>query len=242
MIVLAVDTSTACTSVAIADATSVRAHVEHIGSRDHGAFLAPAIADCLAQADLGVGDLEGVAVGIGPGLYTGLRVGMATASALAHARGIPIVGLSGLDVLAHAGLDLASPTASRMDADAEVIATVDARRGQVFWARYGRCVDGSRARLEGPLVTGLDELERTVAGRRAAGGAARTRVVLVGEVGAGEVTYPDARDLLRLARPRLLVGGDTEAGLEPLYLRDADVRIGWAERGGGRGGSVDVAS
>jgi tRNA threonylcarbamoyladenosine biosynthesis protein TsaB len=237
MILLGVDTSTACTSVAIADATEVRAHVEHVGSRDHGAFLAPAIADCLAQAGLGVADLEGVAVGVGPGLYTGLRVGMATASALAAARGLPIVGISGLDVLAHAGLGpaLAHP-------DAEIIATIDARRGQVFWARYGASIDGTRARLEPPRVSGHDELERTVAALTAAGDAAGTRVVLVGEVGATEVRHPDARDLLRLARPRLLAGGGSAAELEPLYLRDADVRIGWAERGGGRGGTVEVTS
>jgi tRNA threonylcarbamoyladenosine biosynthesis protein TsaB len=237
MIVLAVDTSTACTSVAIADATSVRAHLEHVGSRDHGAFLAPAIAECLAQAGLGVGDLEGVAVGIGPGLYTGLRVGMATAAALAQARGIPIVGVSGLDALAHA---LNGPASA--DPDAEVIATVDARRGQVFWARYGRCVDGTRARLEGPRVSSNDELQRILAGRSAADEAPGAHVVLVGEVGAVEVTYPDARDLLRLARPQLHAGGHPAAALEPLYLRDADVRIGWAERGGGRGGDADVAS
>jgi tRNA threonylcarbamoyladenosine biosynthesis protein TsaB len=242
MILLGVDTSTACTSVAIADAAGVRAHVEHVGSRDHGAFLAPAIADCLAQAGLGVDDLEGVAVGIGPGLYTGLRVGMATASALAHARGIPIVGISGLDVLAHAGVGGAGPTAGLADPDAEVIATVDARRGQVFWARYGRLLDGSRACLEGPLVSSRDELDRAVDARATAGGAEGSRVVLVGEVGAIEVSHPDARDLLRLARPLLLSAGDGAVGLEPLYLRDADVRIGWAERGGGRGGVVEAAS
>jgi tRNA threonylcarbamoyladenosine biosynthesis protein TsaB len=241
MMLLGVDTSTACTTVAIADGTTVRAHVEHLGQRDHGAFLAPAIADCLAQAGLRVSDLEGVAVGVGPGLYTGLRVGMATAAALAQARGIPIMGVSGLDVLAHAGLGSGSGGGVRADADAEVITTVDARRGQVFWARYGRSVDGRRERLDGPHVSSHDELGRAITERTSADGAAGPRVLLVGEVGATEVTHPDARDLLGLARPRLLAGGDTAAELVPLYLRDADVRIGWAERGGGRGGAVEVA-
>ena len=237
MILLGVDTSTACTSVAIADENDVRAHIEHVGSRDHGAFLAPAIADCLARAGLDVGDLEGVAVGIGPGLYTGLRVGMATSAALAHACGIPIVGVCGLDVLAHGGLGPAS-----VHPDTEVIATIDARRGQVFWARYGASAGGMRARLEGPHVSSREVLDHAVTERTAAGDAAGTRVALVGEVGAGEATHPDARDLLRLARPHLLAGGRPAAELAPLYLRDADVRIGWAERGGGRGGTVEAAS
>jgi tRNA threonylcarbamoyladenosine biosynthesis protein TsaB len=227
MMLLGIDTSTACTSVAIADTSGVRAHQEHLGSRDHGAFLAPTIAACLAQADISVAALEGVAVGIGPGLYTGLRVGMATAAALAEARRIPIVGVSGLDALAHAG----HPD-DRGDAG-ECIATVDARRGQVFWARYGRRVDGVRRRLDAPRVTSRDELDAAIAVLEAGGGR------VVGEVAVIRVSHPDARDLLELARDALSEGGGTAAMLEPLYLRDADVRIGWAERGGGRGGQPE---
>jgi len=242
MMLLGLDTSTACTSVAIADASGVRAHVEHVGSRDHGAFLAPAIAHCLVQAGIEVGDLEGVAVGVGPGLYTGLRVGMATAAALAQARGLPIVGVSGLDTLAHAASRGAAPERPGVSSDAEVVATVDARRGQVFWARYGPDVDGVRERLEGPHVTGRDRLDAAVAALVARSRSSSAVAPIVGEVGVEVVVHPDARDLLVLARPLLAAGGGTAAQLEPLYLRDADMRIGWAERGGVRGGVTGVAS
>lgn len=231
MILLGVDTSTAATSVAIADASRTRAFVTHVGSRDHGAFLAPAIAGCLASAGLDVAALEGVAVGIGPGLYTGLRVGIATAAALADARGIPIVGVSGLDVLART----ARPP------QAEVIATIDARRAQVFWARYGAASGPAqtRERLEAPRVSSRDALDEVIAARTAAAAAAGAPApVVVGEVATDELTHPDARELLVLARPLLASGGHGASGLVPLYLREADVRIGWAERGGGRGGAA----
>lgn len=231
MMLLGVDTSTAATSVAIADTSGVRAFVTHVGSRDHGAFLAPAIAECLASAGLDVAALEGVAVGIGPGLYTGLRVGIATAAALADARGIPIVGVSGLDVLART----AEPPA------VEVIATIDARRAQVFWARYGGTSDPSspRERLEAPRVSSRGELDEVIAARNAAAAAAgEPAPVVIGEIATDALTYPDARELLVLARPLLAAGGHGAAGLVPLYLREADVRIGWAERGGGRGGAA----
>jgi tRNA threonylcarbamoyladenosine biosynthesis protein TsaB len=231
MILLGLDTSTAATSVAIVDDDEVLAHREHVGSRDHGAFLAPAIAGCLADAGLTVRDLTGVAVGIGPGLYTGLRVGIATASALAGARELPIVGVGGLDVLARA-----------IDAPAgEVFATVDARRGQVFWARYAATSGHDRPgeRREGPTVTTREELDRVLAARtRAALAAGGSAPIVVGEIGAEVVSTPDARLLLALARPRLAAGGGAPAELVPLYLREADVRIGWAERGGGRGGAA----
>jgi tRNA threonylcarbamoyladenosine biosynthesis protein TsaB len=243
---LGLDTSTACTSVAIADPSGVRAHVEHVGSRDHGAFLAPAIAECLVQAGIGVGDLEGVAVGVGPGLYTGLRVGMATAAALAQARGLPIVGISGLDTLAHgASTDAASARPEPPcdgECDREVVATVDARRGQVFWARYGPAVEGVRERLEGPHVTTREELDAALAGLTTRSGSSPVALRIVGEVGGERVVHPDARDLLVLARPLIAAGGGTAAQLEPLYLRDADMRIGWAERGGVRGGVPGAAS
>ena len=243
MMLLGIDTSTASTSVAIADASGVLASSTHVGSRDHGAFLAPAIAECLDRAGLGVAALDGVAVGTGPGLYTGLRVGIATAAALAHARGIPIVGVCGLDVLARTAARAARTAEASTAAEAEVLATIDARRGQVFWARYAPASDAERSwvRLDGPRVSGRDELDAAIAARiehALASGAPAPRIV--GEVATDEVAYPDAGELLRIARPLLADAGDGYGGaadLVPLYLREADVRIGWAERGGGRGGA-----
>src|SRR5690606_18054192 len=70
-------------------------------------------------------DLTHIAVGIGPGPYTGLRVGLVTGLSLADALGIDCVGVATLDALAFAS-----------GRTAPFIAATDARRKEVFWARY----------------------------------------------------------------------------------------------------------
>lgn len=221
MIVLGVETSTARSSVAVLADGDVVAHLAHEDARGHGAFLAPAMRRCL---DAAPGDPTAVAVGTGPGLYTGLRVGMATAGAFASARGLPLVGVGGMDALAlGCGVD-----------DATVVTTLDARRGQVFWAVHGPGGPGMHC-IEEPRVGTREELEQVVA-RLAVAGSVR----VVGEVASEAVRRPDAADTARLA-VRALSNGPADrpdaAAMSPVYLRDADVRIGWDERGGARGGA-----
>jgi tRNA threonylcarbamoyladenosine biosynthesis protein TsaB len=238
VIVLGIETSTRRSSVAIVRGTELLAHAQHDAPRGHGAFLAPAVQRCLVVAGLGVAELDGMAVGTGPGLYTGLRVGMATAAALASARALPLVGIGGLETMA-AGSDA--------PADHVLVTTLDARRGQAFWAVHvtdgdagsddpgGSAVPGAgvlRRCSEAPVVGTLELLEATVA-RLAHDGPVR----VIGEVAVETPTWPDAAVLARLAHPRLAAGEQVDPPLlEPVYLRDADVRIGWRERGGVRGG------
>lgn len=228
MRVLGIETSTARSSVALLDGERVCAQVAHVDPRGHGAFLAPAIRQVLDTAD---GPADAVAVGIGPGLYTGLRVGMATAIAYAAARGIPVVGIGGLDALA-AAPRAAHPTEGA-DA-AALVTTLDARRGQWFWAIH---TGGPPALVDGPHVGDRQQLDAEVARLAAAG---TVRVVGEAAVDDGrEPERPDAVDTARLAAVRLAAVPADErattfapAALRPLYLRDADVRIGWDVRGG----------
>ena len=232
MIVLAIETSTARSSVAVLVDGVVRASEHREDARGHGAFLGPAVRRCL-DAVGGAGALDAVAVGTGPGLYTGLRVGMATAAALAWARGIPVIGLGGLDVLARTALVQ----------DGTVVTTLDARRGQVFWAVHGPVPgaaqgDSALQRIAGPDVGERAQLDAAVAALAAQG-----PVQVVGEIATDTVLRPDAADLARLALERLEDAGPAlaattfvPAALTPVYLRDADVRIGWDERGGVRAG------
>lgn len=234
MIVLGIETSTARSSVALLGDGLTLAHEAHTDARGHGAFLAPALHRCLAAAPAidGRARIDAVAVGTGPGLYTGLRVGMATASAFASARRIPIVGVGGMDALAHAC------AADGGCGDGYVVTTSDARRGQVFWAVHEHGPSGV-ARIDGPRVGSRAELDAALVAL-----AERATVTLVGEVGADEVRRPDAVDTAQLALP-LLASTPADrlnaAALEVVYLRDADVRIGWAERGGTRDGTPDGA-
>lgn len=237
MLLLAIETSTARSSVALVAHDGVVASAGLGVPQRHGEFVAPAIQFCLQQAGAGVGDVTGVTVGLGPGLYTGLRVGIATAQAFAMARNLPMVGLSGLDVLAFQARHVARP----------VIATLDARRGEVFWALYRPAPGG--VQREGDLHVGRpDELsaelqslgqECLVIGE----GAVRYRSELEDlhqvEVAVDGRGQPDAADLGTLAAPRFEREETVRPGtLQPLYLRHADAKIGWQQRGRLHGGGA----
>lgn len=217
MILLGIETSTRRSSVAVAVDGVLVLEVSNDAPRGHGAFLAPAIRRALDAVDDAP---DGVAVGVGPGLYTGLRVGMATAAAFANARGIPLVGITGLEGLV--------ARAHHEGASAAVVATIDARRGQVFWLVDEPAGDaGAGGAVHAPVVGTLAELEAVIASLPL--GPAPVRVI--GEVGAADVSYPSAVELLELATPRFVRGATVSAdALRPVYLRDADVRIGWTER------------
>lgn len=142
MIVLGFDTATPSTAVALrlADGTTLQGRDDPpIGERPgHTTRLLPLASELLAQADLRWGELERIAVGVGPGTFTGLRIGVATARGLAQSLGVEVVGVSTLQVLAEAALrgsDQSAP-APDLSQPARVLAAIDARRGEVFAAAY----------------------------------------------------------------------------------------------------------
>jgi tRNA threonylcarbamoyl adenosine modification protein YeaZ len=122
--VLAIDTSTSRTSVAVIEDSKVLYNGFRDGATAHGPSL-PA----LVQEALAVSDVDEVVVGMGPGPFTGLRVGIAFAQSFAIAREIPVRGVCSLDAIA-----------AQIQED-DFIITVDARRKEVYWARY---TDGIR--------------------------------------------------------------------------------------------------
>jgi tRNA threonylcarbamoyladenosine biosynthesis protein TsaB len=127
MRVLAFDTATTATTVALADGDSVQELRDDppAGARPrHTSRLMPLMAELLAQAGWDWTHVDRLAVGIGPGTFTGLRIGVATARALAQARGLELVGVSTLESL------------SLNSAGDNVCAVLDARRGEVFAAAW----------------------------------------------------------------------------------------------------------
>lgn len=236
MLILGIETSTPRSSVALSDETSVVASASLGVPQRHGEFLAPAIAFCLQQAGAAAADVTGVTVGLGPGLFTGLRVGIATAKTFAAARNLPVVGLSGLDVLA-----FRSRYVRR-----RICAALDARRGEVFWAFYLPAPGGVQ-RLSEPRVGRIDELVAEIdeAGDHClvvGDGAHRYHEELAhadADIAGLDVAWPDAADLTQLAVPRFIREETGRAGeLEPIYLRTADARIGWQTRGRMHGGEA----
>jgi tRNA threonylcarbamoyladenosine biosynthesis protein TsaB len=126
---LGIDTSTSGSSACVlrddGEAFEVAPSVERLGERPaHASELMPAVAEVMERAGTGYGDLEAIAVGVGPGTFTGLRIGVATARALATAAGLPLRRVSSLAALA-AGIP-----------DSLALPLIDARRGEVFSALF----------------------------------------------------------------------------------------------------------
>jgi tRNA threonylcarbamoyladenosine biosynthesis protein TsaB len=99
-IILALDTATRWTGLALHDGKSVIAEQGWRGLHTQTVELTPAIGQLLARSDINVADLRAVAVAIGPGSYTSLRVGLAVAKGLSLAHQIPLVGVPTLDITA----------------------------------------------------------------------------------------------------------------------------------------------
>ncbi len=140
---VAIDTATDTASLALHDGFRVR--VEHTweSARRHTVEVLPALAAALKQVGLGAEHISAVAVTRGPGSFTGLRVGLAVAKGLALARGLPLVGVPTLDVLAAAQGHDRRP----------LCAVLQAGRGRICAALY-RWRDGEwRAQGEPTLTT-----------------------------------------------------------------------------------------
>jgi tRNA threonylcarbamoyladenosine biosynthesis protein TsaB len=134
MNLLAIETATDTVGAALVRHDGGSTERVHVGGRQHAERLVPMIEEVCAASGCPLDSVDAVAVDVGPGLFTGLRVGVATAKALAQARGLGIIGLSSLDVLAAAAAGRA--LAAGLDRVEMVVPVVDARRGEVFTAAY----------------------------------------------------------------------------------------------------------
>jgi len=206
VLLLAFDTSTPAVTVALRDGTGVVASATEVAGHQHGELLAATIDRLLREAGAAAEQLSCVAVGTGPGPYTGLRAGLVTGRVLASALGIRADGICSLDVIAAA----AAPQARGR----EFLVATDARRREVYWARYS----AAGQRLDGPSVGFPAELP---AGLPAAGEGAERYPELAAEV-IGQ-PYPEAAVLAQLAAVRA-AADEPAVPLEPLYLRRPDAR------------------
>jgi tRNA threonylcarbamoyladenosine biosynthesis protein TsaB len=235
VLILGIDTSTAQVSVAIGDGVTVLGTVQLSGGRRHAEQLAPAIDSLRRELQIDLGHLAAIAVGTGPGLFTGLRVGVTTAKVMAQALRIPVVGVPSLDLVAY----------PLRHADRQIVAVLDARRREVFAARY-LPVPGGVQRVSDYAVHVPAELvadlaaDRTVSARGlllAGDGVDRFRAEFEtlehAEFAGSEFGAPSIAALVQLATARYeREEFEQPDALEPLYLRQSDAEIEWNRKAG----------
>ena len=232
MLILGIDTATPQAGCAIGGHEGVLASTHAAEGRRHAENLIPSIKFICERAQVELSDIGVIAVDCGPGLFTGLRVGIATAKSLAQALGIPMIGVSSLDLVA-----FPARYSNKL-----ITSVVDARRGEVYYAFY-RQVPGGVQRLSEPQLGTPQDLASELMARGedvllVGDGAERYRdefrVISEAEVADRGSSYPLASSLVQLAhakamreefvRPEVLV---------PLYLRKPDAEINWQTRATG---------
>jgi tRNA threonylcarbamoyladenosine biosynthesis protein TsaB len=216
--VLCLDTATEALCLCVLGGESWASLVVRRGLQ-HSPALLPLAERLLADVDRTVKDLDLVVCSVGPGSFTGIRIGIATALGIGHGRGIPVVGVSTLDAIARTWA--AHP--------GDVFPVIDARRGNIYTARYragvrhGDYLDLSPAEMA-DLLGGADA--PVLAGPDAP--------LIRGLLGPGAEGIPvsqsiDPRAALALGIEILQTQGAEAAYPRPLYLRKSE-----AERVSGR--------
>ncbi len=203
-LVLAIDTSTpAVTAGVVADGELLAERVS-VDARAHAERITPNVLAALADAGRSMADLNAVVVGCGPGPFTGLRVGMATASAYGHALDIPVFGVCSLDAIGG-------------QTRGEALVVTDARRREIYWARYR---DG--VRVGGPEVSAPADVD---AGPAQSVAGSPDHAAFFG-LPCVEPLYPNSIGLVAAVD-----WSQPPEALVPLYLRRPDAKT-LAERAG----------
>ncbi|MGO4590829.1 tRNA (adenosine(37)-N6)-threonylcarbamoyltransferase complex dimerization subunit type 1 TsaB [Paenarthrobacter sp. 2TAF44] len=215
MLILAIDTSAVASAALISD-VAMEGVVDSFSTEDtrsHAEVLAPGIEKLLAGAGVTGADIDVIVTGVGPGPFTGLRSGIASARTLAFVWNKPLYGLMSLDAIA---LEVAESTA----AVPEFLVATDARRKEVYWARYVLEEGQLPQLIDGPHVGFASDLpDLPVFGA----GAGLYADVLRGDEDFAD-TQPDAASLGQVALARLTAGQEL-LDSTPLYLRESDAQV-----------------
>lgn len=233
MSILAIDTASSVSSVAVASEGKLRSEVTVEAGRTHSETLLSHIEGALAFAGVGRSALIGVAVSIGPGSFTGLRIGLSTAKALAYGLGIPLVGVSTLAALA-----LAFPVPGIY-----TLALMDAQKGNAYAGLYewkaGELFEVRPVHVA-PLADAIAEaaaMGRPVLLTGELVQKRRSRLVDLPEnvsLAPAHLLTARAAYVAQLGSARLAAGeSDDVMTLEPFYIRRSEAEVLWEKRHGG---------
>jgi tRNA threonylcarbamoyladenosine biosynthesis protein TsaB len=214
--IIAIETSSEAASVALLRGDTVISRASS-GVRTHSQSVLPMIQELLAEAGITLKDCSAIAFGAGPGSFTGVRTACGVAQGLAFGANLPVVPVVTLDAMALA--------CHQQHGAADVLAVLDARMGEVYWAQYRFNVDpNAGAAVAAPTVVQPAKLSAP------AGVAAQGAPVFCGNglsayadtLAEGFATImPHASQIARLAAIELAAGRTvTAAEAQPLYLRN----------------------
>ncbi|TSB44938.1 tRNA (adenosine(37)-N6)-threonylcarbamoyltransferase complex dimerization subunit type 1 TsaB [Alkalicoccobacillus porphyridii] len=236
-ITLAIDTSSYALGVAVIKDGQVAGEVITHIKKNHSLRLMPAVHTLLHELTIEPNQLTKLVVNVGPGSYTGVRIGVTTAKTLAWTLGIPLAGVSSLEVLAQQGRFF----------DGLISPIIDARRGQVYTSLYRTVNDEAHQEQEEQLVQLSDWLDELVLGKQRVlftGADVELHRDLIKEKLGGLACFPPYT--MQLARPAELAQlGEQREPVEdvhsfvPNYLQLAEAEAKWQEAQGKRGSLND---
>jgi len=216
MRLLALDTSTEACSVALLLDGVLNLRFE-ITERSHADLVLPMVDDLLAEAGVGLADLDGLAFGRGPGAFTGLRIATGVVQGLALGAELPVAAVSSLAAVAEQ-----LPVA----AGDRILVCNDARMGEVYWGVFQRNA-GVIASLTPESVSVPDRVGEGAPQVRHAVGNALSRYpalasrLLASGLQLHEGIYPRADAVARLGAVELAAGRGMPAEMAlPVYIRD----------------------
>lgn len=218
--ILAIDTATEACSVALLNNEHQLAHFE-LCAREHTQRILPLVQQLLQEGGVALKELDALAFGRGPGSFTGVRIGIGIAQGLALGAGLPLIGISTLKTMAQ--------SAWRLNGASRVLAAIDARMGEVYWAEYQRDENGVWHGEESEAVLKPEAaLQRMAAlsGQWACVGTGWKAWPQLAEFDQldmvlTEVELPRAEDMLPLAQQALAEGLTVAPEqAEPTYLRN----------------------
>ena len=215
-IILAIETSSELASCALLNGGTLLSR-ESSGVRTHSQSILPMVQELLAEAGLTLKQCDAIAFGAGPGSFTGVRTACGIAQGLAFGASLPVVPLVTLEAMALA--------CNLQTGATEILAVLDARMGEVYWAQYhydgglkvvaepALCAPGDVApvAVDVPLAAcgnGFSAYPEAFAGRAYADGALAA-------------IMPHAAEVARLGSLALSAGSAVPAAqAQPIYLRN----------------------
>ena len=214
---LAIDTSTDTASVAIIRDSEVLAELTWRSGQNHSVELLPHLSNLLNQVGLDIQSASGIIVAKGPGSFNGLRVGVSTAKGLAFSLGIPIVGISTLEVAAYPYAETGLPICPISNAGRDEIATAMYQKQGKRWRQLSTeqitTVETLCSRITTPTIFCGEFIPAITARLREQLG---DRAVIPGSAS----RLRRAGFLAELGLQRLKAGdSDNPATLQPIYLR-----------------------